>query len=246
MLIGAVLLYRGITNRKKTKSLRFRFVIFDFDGTLANTLGWVSDILPETAHKFGFRQLTPDDHAHIRGLNPSDMLSYLEIPTWKLPLVALYLRRRMNHNLHHISLFDGVASALEQLSRANTRLSVLSSNSEKNIRAVLGPELNPLFSSFHCGVSFHGKTWKLKKALHHGSVSRENAIFIGDELRDLEAAHSCGIAFGAVTWGFHNRKAFESHQADFIFERVDDIPDRLLSATDASPDSAPDNAEVRR
>jgi len=65
--------------------LKYRFVIFDFDGTLANTLWWAARQMPAIAARYGTRQIDPEEYDHIRTLTPDALLSYLKSPPGKCP-----------------------------------------------------------------------------------------------------------------------------------------------------------------
>ena len=209
--------------------LKYRFVIFDFDGTLANTLWWAARQMPAIAARYGTRQVDPDEYDHIRTLSPDALLSYLNIPRWKMPLIMWEMRRRMRRETGTLFLFPGIAGVLLELANAGVQLAVLSSNAERNIRAVLGPQSEPLISHYLCGVSFFGKKGKLEKLLGRAAADPADVLFIGDELRDLEAAKAAGVAFGAASWGLNSKETFARHSPFRIFTRPEEISREVLS-----------------
>jgi len=68
---------------------------------------------------------------------------------------------------------------------------------------------------------------KLRKVLRDSGISAAEALCVGDEVRDLEAAHAEGIAFGAVAWGYTHAGALAAHSPAEMFERVEEIAERL-------------------
>jgi len=78
----------------------------------------------------------------------------------------------------------------------------VSSNSEHNVRQVLGPELSALIAEFDCGMSIFGKASRIRKVLKNAGLKASDAIYIGDQDTDAEAAHKVGMPFGAVHWGY--------------------------------------------
>ena len=209
--------------------MKYRLVIFDFDGTLADTLGWVASQMPDIAARYGTRNLDPADYDQIRALPSGELLSYLAIPRSKLPLIMLELRRNMRGDVSNLRLFTGMAEVLSELTDSGIRLAILSSNAERNVREILGPKQELLIGHYQCGVSFSGKTGKLKGLLRKAGVEKAEAFFIGDELRDVEAAVAAGVAFGVVTWGLNNREVFERYSSLSIYERPEDIARDLLA-----------------
>jgi phosphoglycolate phosphatase len=142
---------------------------------------------------------------------------------WKIPLIASHMKRLMADDIDGIALFDGAAEMLRELKTSGVRLAVVSSNSEANIRRVMGPENAGLIDHYGCGASIFGKGAKFRKALRHSGVRAHEAICIGDEVRDGEAARSLGIPFGAVAWGYATPELLASHAPDAMFTSVSDI-----------------------
>ncbi len=203
--------------------MAYRFLIFDFDGTLADTLGWVAGVLPETARRFKFRYPGPEEREQLRGLQPKEMLSRLDIPLWKMPLITAHLRKEMNRQIHSLHLFPGMKEILEALYRSDIAMAVLSSNAEKNIRHVFGDQTAGYFTWYRCGTSFFGKDNKLRNLLAKSGMDPHETLYIGDEIRDLQASRSVGTGFGAVTWGLNDRHALQKLAPDFLFEKPEDL-----------------------
>jgi phosphoglycolate phosphatase len=207
--------------------LKYRLVIFDSDGTLADTLPWMRSIFNELAEEHGFRRVEPDDHQRFRDLHGGALLRKLGLPLWKLPLVVGSMRRRMAGHTGTLSLFPGTSDLLHRLAVDGARLAIVSSNSRENVERVLGMENAKLITHFACGVSMFGKAAKLQQVLRQSAVQSQHAIYIGDEIRDGEAASKARIAFGAVTWGQHSREALRTRNPAEIFTTIREIADKL-------------------
>jgi phosphoglycolate phosphatase len=107
-------------------------------------------------------------------------------------------------------------------------IAVVSSNSEANVRAILGPELAGRIGCFECGASVFGKAARFRKVARRSGISPPETLCIGDEIRDLEAARRAGIAFGAAGWGFTRADALQARRPDVLFTSIEEIADRLL------------------
>ncbi len=219
--------------------MQTRFVIFDFDGTLADSLGWLGQVMPETAKLFRFRVIGPENYPYMRSLDAVELIDYLAIPSWKIPFLAIYLRMRMSRETHRVDLFEGVEEMLHQLASGPLRFAVLSSNAEKNVRRIFGNRISTCFDHFQCQTSFLGKKARLKSLMAKSGHKPHETLFIGDEIRDLEAARKLDVPFGAVTWGFNNHAAFQRHQPDYVFHRVSDISELLLREKQIHPPHLP-------
>ena len=210
--------------------MKYKLIIFDFDGTLADTFPWFSSVINKAADKYKFKKVSENEHDLLRGLGAREIFKYLGIPLWKTPLIGRYMSALLSKDIHEISLFDGIEDLLRSLSTRNVTLAVLSTNSFANISAVLGSENTALIDYFECGVSALGKRAKLRKILKKSRIPSSEAIFIGDEIRDCEAANKAGVAFGGVFWGYTRIDSLESCKPTDIFTSVDQISDKLFSS----------------
>lgn len=201
--------------------MRYRLLIFDFDGTLADTYPAFERALDAAIPHFGLRTVSPEDVAHLRTLSAREIISHLGIPLWKVPAVGKFIRERMA--AEPLQLFPGIAQALRILSSAALTLAIVSSNSEANVRRVLGPDLSALVAAFDCGTSLFGKSSRFKKVIKRTGHTAAETLTIGDELRDAEAAATAGIDFGAVAWGYTTLAGLERTKPKEIFRTSADL-----------------------
>jgi phosphoglycolate phosphatase len=200
-----------------------RLVLFDFDGTLADSFPWFLGVADRLAHEHGFRRIEEHEVETLRSHSARQLIEHFEIPLWKLPLIARGMRRHMARDIGHISLFPGVDQVLQGLARRGIRLAIVTSNSVGNARKVLGPVNAALIQHYACGAAIFGKRSKLRAVLRDSGVPAAEALCIGDEIRDLEAAHAEGIAFGAVAWGYTAPEALRARGPEMMFSEVEEI-----------------------
>lgn len=207
--------------------MRYRLVIFDFDGTLADSFPWFSSVINDIADRFGFRRVEPHEVDALRTMDARALMRHLGVPAWKMPFIANYVRKRKSQELDQTRLFDGVEAMLQRLADAEIALALVSSNLESNVRAILGAENARLIRTYECGASLFGKAARFRKVLRRSGTPARDAICIADEIRDFDAARKEGIAFGAVTWGYTKTEALLALSPTAIFHSVDEIADRL-------------------
>lgn len=205
-----------------------RLVLFDLDGTLADTFPWFSEAINGAARRYGFRQVAPGERETLRGLSAREVMRSLAIPAWKVPLVAAHLRRRMTREIDAIHLFPGVDAILAELHESGTALGLVSSNSAANVHQLLGAANSSLLRFLECGAAIHGKPARLARLLCRAGMAAAEAVYVGDEIRDILAARTLGMRAGAVTWGYNSPEALRAQAPDFLFEHIDDIPRALL------------------
>ena len=182
--------------------MTIKLVIFDFDGTLADSFPVFSESLNELAVKHGFRKVATDECHALRGMSATEVLRQLGLPLWRVPTVLLDFRAIMRRRIHEIRLFPGMLDALNAMMRDQIELAVATSNSISNVQAVLGKSLACRMVAQECGATLFGKSRRLSRILDSTRIDRTEAIYIGDEIRDAEAADRVGVAFGAVGWGY--------------------------------------------
>ncbi|WP_058556818.1 HAD hydrolase-like protein [Thiohalocapsa sp. ML1] len=205
----------------------YRLVIFDFDGTLADSFPWLAAELNAVAARWRFKPVAPGESERLRQQSAREILRHLCVPAWKLPLVAADLRRRMTADIDAIRRFDGVDAMLGRLQGAGIELGIATSNSAENVRRVLGPACLRCIRRLETGASIHGKGVRLLRMQRAAGVAPEQVLYIGDELRDIEAARKAGVGAGAVGWGYNRPEALQRARPDLFFDNIHDIATRL-------------------
>ncbi len=200
----------------------FDLVIFDFDGTLADSAGWFRSILPDLARRFRFRCPDEDELEVLRHKPPRDVMRILKIPHWKLVLIAVHVRKRAA-KAEAFPLFGGVPDVLRAIAARGIKIALVSSNAEGNVRRALGPELSALVTTWSCGAGLFGKAKHFRDVLRATKVAPERALSIGDEIRDIEAARDIGLKAAAVAWGFGMKPALEAAEPDVMFGSVNEL-----------------------
>jgi phosphoglycolate phosphatase len=207
----------------------YKLVIFDFDGTLADSGGWLARELRPLARRFGFRQVGEAEIDALRGYETRRILTELGVAAWKLPFIARHLRRRLAQDAEAIPLVPGAKALLRRLAGQGVVLGVVSSNSAANVRRILGPEAAALVEHYACGASLFGKAAKFRKVLRAARARACDAICIGDETRDIEAAREAGLACGAVAWGYATREILAKGGPTWLFDTPDQVAERLAA-----------------
>lgn len=212
--------------------MRYELVAFDFDGTLADTIPWFEDIINRVAERYGCRKLDADGHAFLRQCSAREAMRYLEIPLWKVPLVARHIRRVMADTTSGIALFEGIGTALQACRAADLKLAIVSTNTLSNVCRGLGEANVSLIDYFECDASFLGKAPQLRRLLRTSGVAPRRAILVGDEARDIAAAKKVGMCAGAVGWGYQPMGRLLADAPEEAFHRVSELVPRLVGQSD--------------
>ena len=210
--------------------MRYRLVLWDFDGTLADTLTCTIEAYNRAAGRHGFRRL--EDVSAARSLPPLVLLRSLGIPLLKLPSLVAEVLEDLRGRMAEVRLFPGIAEVLRDLHAAGRPMSILSSNARENILTCLrANEVERFFESVVGYRRLFGKGRPLRRLLRARGVAGHEAVYIGDEVRDIEAARQAGMGVVAVTWGYQARTLLEERAPDHLIDR----PDQVLSLPGCRP-----------
>lgn len=199
-----------------------KLVIFDFDGTLADSFPWFLDIFDTIADRFDFQRLDRSNIEALRRLDARELMRRHGVPLWKVPMIAAHARTLQGRDLHRIGLFDGVAETLDGLRARDVKIAVVTSNAQVNVEAVLGTSARHI-GHYACGASIFGKAAKFRSVMKTCRAGPEEALAVGDEVRDIDAARACGIRMGAVAWGYSAPERLMADRPDHMFQTPRDI-----------------------
>lgn len=206
-----------------------RLVIFDFDGTLSDSGDWFLSVIDQLARRFNFRTVAPDQVEMLRHKSSREVIDFLGISRWKMPLIARHLRKLVGRNAHQIELFPGTPDLLERLADTGVKIALVTSNSEANARKILGEEHAARIDFYACGSSLFGKAPKFRRVLRKMGIPAAQALAIGDETRDVDAAREVGMRAGSVLWGYASEAVLTALEPDALFRKPQDIIDYVAA-----------------
>ena len=131
---------------------RYRLAIFDFDGTLADSLPWFRASFQDMIARFDLAPVRDDEVEGLRGMSAREIMARLNVSMWQLPAIVSDMRKRKLAAASEISLFAGIPAMLSDLQRLGIKTAIVSSDSEASVRQVLGPATS-LITRFDCGAA---------------------------------------------------------------------------------------------
>lgn len=199
-------------------------VIFDFDGTLADSLEIFIEATNRLAAKYGYPPVDLSQIPQIRALSSRALLQEMPVARWQLPFFLRGLRREVQQLSPKLCLFDGVHEVLTGLHRQGHRLGIVTSNAKATVEEVLTAQgLDHVFEFIHAGHGLLGKAPILRRLARRYRLPPTEVLYVGDETRDVEAAQTVQMVAIAVTWGFNNRTVLEQQQPDVIVDHPSDL-----------------------
>jgi phosphoglycolate phosphatase len=198
------------------KNLPSKTILFDFDGTLADTVDAGVAAFNQLADRYGFVEITTANAESLRAKGPRAVMKELSVPMIRVPTVLRFLRRDLKTTLPSLGFIEDVKSTLLVLKEKGYRLGIVTSNSEENVRIFLSNNGAEIFDFIAAGTGLFNKSIKIKRLIAREGLHKDEIIFVGDEIRDIEAAKKIGIVSIAVTWGLNSREGLMEAAPDFM------------------------------
>lgn len=213
-----------------------RAVLFDLDGTLADT---APDLAAAINHVRATLGLPPTDYAVLRSVASAGARGLIGasfgISTEHEEFSVLrdaFLDRYEQAIAVQSSLFAGIAELLEVLQQRDISWGIVT-NKAARLTDRLVPRIGLQCAA--CVISGdttpHSKPHPapLLEAARRLAVSPANCWYVGDDLRDMQAGKAAGMATIAAAWGYCGESEPVSWNADVLAALPADIV-RLINA----------------
>jgi phosphoglycolate phosphatase len=192
----------------RERATRYRLLVFDWDGTLADSTALIAGAIQQTCRDLGLP--APDDSVarHVIGLGHRDAIG-LVAPTLAPSDIERFSERYRLHYLvgdADIPLFPGVVDMLEELDRRGFLLAVATGKSRRGLaRALAQHRIAHRFVASRCADESFPKPnpAMLLTLMEVSGVTRDETLMIGDTTHDLDLARNAGVDAVAVAYGAH-------------------------------------------
>ncbi|UBF28087.1 HAD-IA family hydrolase [Kovacikia minuta CCNUW1] len=206
-------------------------IIFDFDGTIADSFDVVLTASNRLATEFGYPAVRPEDAKQLQNLTSREILRRSGVSLLKLPFLLRRLRLELNREICRLEPIPGIKEVLQDLKQAGNQLGIVTSNSQENVIAFLNAQnMNDLFGFVGSGLTLFGKDRIIRRILRQQNLDPAIAIYVGDETRDIEAARKIGIRVISVSWGFNSSEILAAHRPDFLIDHPAELLEVMMRA----------------
>ena len=211
-----------------------KYIVFDFDGTLVDSMAIGIDIYNQIAKKYDFKEVKENDIEQLRKLSIMERISELKIPIYRIPFLAIEFHKVFKDAMNNIEFFAGIKDMLVKLDKLGYNLAIVSSNSAQNIRNFLAEEDINCIKEVFSSSNLFGKDKTIKKFLKENKLKESEIIYVGDEERDIVACKKLGVEIIWVAWGFDLVQVAIKEEPDYIVEQPKEIIElvRKLNQTD--------------
>lgn len=181
-----------------------KIIIFDFDGTIADTGDATIKVYNQIAKENNLRIITKDDLRKLKNMGALEALKYFNIPLYKLPFIVRKVRVAFKDEILHLKLFDGIKESITKLKLKGYKLYILSTNSKENIQDFLKQNNIQDFEDVFAVSNMFGKHIKIKSLLKNNNWRASDVMYVGDEVRDILAARKAEVVPISVAWGYNS------------------------------------------
>ncbi len=204
-------------------------LLFDFDGTLADTFLLGSQLINEYADRFGYQRI---DFEKNKNKSARELIKMAKVHWWEIPRLLRFFRRETIAHAQEIEAFTGIPELILTLHGRGIAMGVVSTNSQTIIDTFLQKyNIQNCFSYYKTEVSLFGKKRALRKSRHQlKRQGYESLIYIGDELRDIEACKAADIPIISCAWGFNSFEIL-SENNDMVARDCAELEERIMERT---------------
>ena len=197
--------------------MTIKAVIFDFDGTIADTYQAIVDITNSLASEFGYKSLSQEEISFLKNLSSREIIKQSEISLFKLPFLVKRVQKELGKQIRELSPIPGTKEVLKELNNQGYILGIVTSNIESNVTAFLQKnQLANYFSFILSGTTIFGKHRIINKVIKQYHLDSKEIIYVGDETRDIRSARKSNVGIIAVGWGFNSIQVLAEHNPDYL------------------------------
>ena len=211
----------------------YKFIAFDFDGTLADSVDFCLAVFDLVFDKYlGSAAPSREDIYQNFGMNEAGVIKHY---MGKINEAAVADFNRWHAELHAEKCpetFPGVIEFLKFLKSRGVRLSILTGRSEATCKISMDfLKLNDYFESFQTGSSERNdKTAQLLKIIEETGIAPEELAYVGDAVSDAEASIRAGVDCLSAAWAKSARvPELNRINPGKVFTTVKDMQEYLIS-----------------
>jgi len=200
-----------------------KYIIFDFDGTLADSTAVFASAWNTLAQKYKFKGIEFKEIESLKKLSMAERSKLFDFPMYKLPMILPQFYRLYRQSLNEVHLYEGIKDVLMEIDKRGYKILIISSNSKENILEFLKMNGIHCVADVLCSNRIFGKDKVMKKFLKEANVDSSNVVYIGDEQRDIVACKKAGIPIIWVEWGYDAKEVVQNDEPEYSVSTPQEI-----------------------
>lgn len=208
---------------------KIRYILFDFDGTLADSVDTALQLYNKVAPEYNCKPIHGEARELLSAKNPTRYFKEYGVTPFKLFLLVFRIRRELGKHMLDIPLVHGMEKSLRNLQQAGYKLGILTSNSKKNVERFLAHnQLNDLFSFVYSGRHLFGKDKIIKTLIKKEKLFEGGIVYVGDETRDVLAMKKAHIPIISVSWGLSSAAKLATLHPEALIHQPEELNPELI------------------
>ncbi len=208
---------------------RFDLLIFDWDGTLVDSIDWIVHCVQTAAKQFSCPIPSAQAAKDIIGLSIEQAINTLfptANPVLQQQLATCYSHTFFSKQTTQDDLFTGVLEMLHRFKQDGYQLAIATGKTRKGLDKVLHTTgVGDLFSITRCADETASKPHPLmlEEIMFHTQISPERTLMIGDSIHDLQMAKNAQINAIGVACGAHSAPVLQHYQPLCCLQQTADL-----------------------
>lgn len=210
--------------------MALKCLIFDFDGTLADTSACIVRTMSGTLEEMGLPVVSPEEIRNVIGLALKDSLRKgAHVPEERVDeAVDIYHRIFKEIAEESVTLFPGVKETVEALHSEGYMLAVATSRGYDSLNHLMGllgiRDLFSVLSTVECAGRPKPAPDTVNHVLEKMSLRPDEVLVIGDTTYDILMGAAAGCATCGVSYGNHSAAQLQSADPDWIVGDIRELP----------------------
>lgn len=214
--------------------MRYSTVLFDFDGTLADSIELILESYRQTMNIHRPGQHFPDS-LWLEGLGTPlrvQFKSFTQDPVEVQSMIATYREWNLTNHDRMVTPYPGALDTVRALKNAGLRLGIVSSKNRGGIdRGISHCGFENLFESFVCADTMElckPDPAPVRHAMEMLGGTPETTLFVGDSPHDIAAGRDAGTDTAACLWGPFARERLERERPTYWVKNFEELRRLIL------------------
>lgn len=209
-----------------------KLFIFDFDGTLFDTVCDVVICFNRALTIHDFPTLTFDEYIERLGGNIDEIVSLIlnenntpeNIELIKKTYGKCYAKSQKDNSIP----FEGVREFLIKLQDSNKYIAINSNRTTDSIKYFVNKSLSDIdfiqIEGYNPDYPSKPNPYGVERIIKNAGVTKDETVYIGDSKTDIKTAKNAGIDCVIVRWGYGNQNVYGD---EYILKSIENVGELL-------------------